>query len=173
MLARRLSAVLPSMTLAETLETTRIHRVAGRIGDRTAVVTTWPCRAPLQTIADIGLIGGRQVPTPGEGSRAHHGVLCLEARPEFRRHVLEALRQPLEDGVTKSPPPGRHGSGPVGRAGGSGTIQEDVRVGVIAWSGEPGCTRLSEGGRLMRGGVSVVQGMVEVGILQARDGLAA
>ena len=87
------------MTLAEAIETTRIHRVAGRTGDRTALVTTRPCRAPQQTISDVGLIGGGQVPLPGEVSLAHHGVLFLDELPEFRRHVLEVLRQPLEDGV--------------------------------------------------------------------------
>jgi magnesium chelatase family protein len=87
------------MRLAEALETTRIHRVAGRTGDRMAWVTTRPCRAPHHTISDVGLIGGGQVPRPGEVSLAHHGVLFLDARPACRRHVLEVLRQPLEDGV--------------------------------------------------------------------------
>ena len=81
------------------LETTRIHRVAGRTGARTALVTTRPCRAPHHTIADVGLIGGGQVPRPGDVSLAHHGMLLLDERPEFRRHVLEVLRQPLEEGV--------------------------------------------------------------------------
>jgi len=99
-LARRLITILPSMTLAEALKTTRIHRVAGRTGDRTALVTTTrPCRAPHHTISDAGLIGGGHVPMPGEVSLAHHGVLFLDELPEFRRHVLEVLRQPLEDGV--------------------------------------------------------------------------
>jgi magnesium chelatase family protein len=84
------------MSLAEALETTRIHSVAGLTGARTAVVTTCPCRAPPQTISDVGLIGGGQVPLPGEGSRVHHGMLFLDARPECGRHVLEVLRQPLE-----------------------------------------------------------------------------
>jgi magnesium chelatase family protein len=99
MVARRLTTMLPAMSLAEALETTRIHRVAGRTGARTAVVTTRPCRAPHHTIADVGLIGGGQVPMPGEVSLAHHGVLFLDARPEFKRHVLEVLRQPLEESV--------------------------------------------------------------------------
>src|SRR5262245_5041730 len=97
--ARRLTTILPAMTLAEAIETTRIHRVAGRTGDRTAVVTTRPCRAPHQTISAAGLIGGGQVPMPGDVSLAHHGVRFLDAWPECRRHVLEVLRQPLEDGV--------------------------------------------------------------------------
>jgi magnesium chelatase family protein len=74
-LARRLTTILPEMTLAEAIETTRIHNVAGLTGDRTAVVTTRPFRAPHHTISDAGLIGGGQVPMPGEVSLAHHGVL--------------------------------------------------------------------------------------------------
>jgi magnesium chelatase family protein len=100
MLARRLTTILPEMTLAEAIDTTRIHRVAGLTGGRTAFVTTRPCRAPHQTIAEVGLIGGGQVPMPGEVSRAHHGMLVLDALPACRRHVLEVLRQPLEEGVT-------------------------------------------------------------------------
>jgi magnesium chelatase family protein len=98
-LARRLDTMLPAMTLAEALETTRIHSVAGRTGARTALVTTRPCRAPPHPIAAMGLIGGGQVPRPGEVSLAHHGILFLDELPEFRRHVLEVLRQPLEEGV--------------------------------------------------------------------------
>jgi magnesium chelatase family protein len=73
MLARRLTTILPDMTLPEAIETTRIHSVAGLTGDRTAVVTTRPFRAPHHTISDVGLIGGGQVPLPGEVSLAHHG----------------------------------------------------------------------------------------------------
>jgi magnesium chelatase family protein len=98
-LARRLTTIVPAMTLAEAIETIRIHRVADLTGDRTALVTTRPFRAPHHTISDAGLIGGGHVPMPGEVSLAHHGVLFLDAWPEFRRHVLEVLRQPLEDGV--------------------------------------------------------------------------
>jgi magnesium chelatase family protein len=87
------------MTLAEAIETTRIHRAAGRTGDRTALVTTRPCRAPHHTLSDVGLIGGGQVPMPGEVSLAHNGVLFLDERPEFHRHVLEVLRQPLENSI--------------------------------------------------------------------------
>jgi magnesium chelatase family protein len=99
MLARRLTTMLPAMTLAEALETTRIHRVAGRTVDCTALVTTCPSRAPHHTISDAGLIGGGHVATPGDVSLAHHGVLLLDEQPEFRRHVLGVLRQSLEDGV--------------------------------------------------------------------------
>jgi magnesium chelatase family protein len=87
------------MTLAEALETTRLHRVAGLTGDRTALVTTPPCRAPHHTISDAWRIGGGQVPRPGDVSLAHNGVLFLDARPECRRHVLEVLRQPREGGI--------------------------------------------------------------------------
>ena len=97
--ACRLTTILPAMTLAEAIETTRIHRVAGLTGDRTALVTTRPFRAPHQTISDAGLIGGGHVPMPGEVSLAHNGVLFLDEWPEFRRHVLEVLRQPLEEGL--------------------------------------------------------------------------
>jgi hypothetical protein len=92
-LARRLTTILPAITLAEAIEATRLHRVAGLTGDRTALVTTRPCRAPHQTISDVGLIGGGHVPTPGDVSLAHHGMRCLDEWPECRRHVLAALRQ--------------------------------------------------------------------------------
>jgi magnesium chelatase family protein len=99
MLARRLTTILPAMTLAEAIETTRIHRVAGLTGDRTALVTTRPFRAPHHTISDAGLIGGGHVPMPSEMSLAHNDVRFLDELPEFRRHVLEVLRQPLDEGV--------------------------------------------------------------------------
>jgi magnesium chelatase family protein len=107
MLARRLTIILPAMTLAEAIETTRIHSVAGLTGDRTALVTTHPIRAPHHTISDVGLIGGGHVPMPGEVSLAHNGVLFLDELPEFRRHVLEVLRQPLEESVTRIQSPAR------------------------------------------------------------------
>jgi magnesium chelatase family protein len=99
MLARRLTTILPEMSVAEAIETTRIHSVAGLTDGRTALVTSRPFRAPHHTISDVGLIGGGQIPLPGEVSLAHHGVLFLDELPEFRRHVLEVLRQPLEEGV--------------------------------------------------------------------------
>jgi magnesium chelatase family protein len=86
---------------AAALDTTRIHRVAGRTDGRTALVTSRPFRAPHHTISDVGLIGGGHVPMPGEVSLAHNGVLFLDELPEFRRHVLEVLRQPLEKGFTQ------------------------------------------------------------------------
>jgi magnesium chelatase family protein len=91
--------ILSAMTLDEDLETARIHRVAGLTGRQTAWVTTRPCRAPPHTISDVGLIGGGQLPMPGEVSLAHHDILFLDELPEFKRHVLEVLRQPLEDGI--------------------------------------------------------------------------
>jgi magnesium chelatase family protein len=100
MLAWRLITMLPAMTLPDAPDTTRLHRLAGRTGDHTALVTTRPCRAPHHPSSDVGLIGGGQAPIPGEGSLAHHGVLFLDELPESRRHVLEVLRQPLEDGIT-------------------------------------------------------------------------
>jgi magnesium chelatase family protein len=77
MLARRLTTILPARTLAEAIETTRIHRVAGLTGDRTALVTARPFRGPHHTSSDVGLIGGGHIPMPGEVSLAHHGVLFL------------------------------------------------------------------------------------------------
>jgi magnesium chelatase family protein len=102
--------MVPTMTLAEALKTIRIHRVAGRTGARTALVTTRPFRAPHHTIAGVGLIGGGPVPRPGDMSRAHQGVRLLNARPECRRHVLEVLRQPLEESLTEIRSPARHKS---------------------------------------------------------------
>jgi len=99
MLACHLATIVPEMTLAEPLETTRIHRVAGVTGCHAACVTTRPFRAPHHPISDVGLIGGGQIPMPGEVSRAYHGTLCLEERPEGTRHGLAGLRQPLEEGV--------------------------------------------------------------------------
>jgi magnesium chelatase family protein len=100
-LARRLIIILPAITLADALETTRIHRDPGLTGDRTAWVTTRPFRAPHHTISDAGLIGGGHVPMPGDVLLAHNSVLFLDEWPEFRRHVLEVLRQPLEEGLTR------------------------------------------------------------------------
>jgi magnesium chelatase family protein len=97
MLAKRLPSILPALSLAEALETTKIHSVTGALGGH-ALVSTRPFRAPHHTISDAGLVGGGTIPRPGEASLAHHGVLFLDEAPEFRRNVLEVLRQPIEDG---------------------------------------------------------------------------
>jgi len=98
MLARRIPTILPPPTLEESLETTQIHSVAGSLPNGTALMATRPFRSPHHTISDAGLIGGGTIPTPGEVSLAHRGVLFLDELPEFRKSTLESLRQPLEDG---------------------------------------------------------------------------
>jgi len=97
MLAKRLPTILPDLTLVEALETTKIHSVMGTLNGQ-AIIATRPFRSPHHTISDAGLVGGGTVPKPGEVSLAHNGVLFLDELPEFRRNVLEVMRQPLEDG---------------------------------------------------------------------------
>ena len=98
MLAKRLATILPPFTLAEALETTKIHSIVGLLESGQALVTRRPFRAPHHTASDAGLLGGNINPTPGEISLANHGVLFLDELPEFKRSVLETMRQPLEEG---------------------------------------------------------------------------
>ena len=97
MMAKRLPSILPPLSLAEALETTKIHSVAGSLKSGTTLLTTRPYRAPHHTISQVALVGGGTYPTPGEISLAHNGVLFLDELPEFNRNVLEVMRQPLED----------------------------------------------------------------------------
>ncbi|MCY4780856.1 YifB family Mg chelatase-like AAA ATPase [Sphingobacterium sp. UT-1RO-CII-1] len=96
MLAKRLPSILPPLSLEESLETTKIHSVAGRLSAQSTIMTTRPFRSPHHTISDVALVGGGSNPQPGEISLSHHGVLFLDELPEFKRSVLEVMRQPLE-----------------------------------------------------------------------------
>ena len=97
MLAKRLPSILPPMTLSEALETTKIHSVVGRVKDNTGLMSQRPFRSPHHTISNVALVGGGSYPQPGEISLSHNGVLFLDELPEFKREVLEVMRQPLED----------------------------------------------------------------------------
>ena len=99
MIAKRISSILPVMTLEESLEATKIHSIAGTLPPHCALIARRPFRSPHHTISDAGLLGGGTHPMPGEVSLSHRGVLFLDELPEFHRNVLEVLRQPLEDGV--------------------------------------------------------------------------
>ncbi len=99
MLAKRLPGILPPPSLQEALETTKIHSVAGKLGKNASLIPVRPFRSPHHTISDVALVGGGSFPQPGEISLAHNGVLFLDELPEFKRTVLEVLRQPLEDRV--------------------------------------------------------------------------
>lgn len=99
MLAKRMSGILPPLSLQEALETTKIHSVAGKMTANDTLITSRPFRSPHHTISDVALVGGGGNPQPGEISLAHNGVLFLDELPEFKRSVLEVMRQPLEDRV--------------------------------------------------------------------------
>jgi magnesium chelatase family protein len=101
MMARRVGGILPQLTFEEALEVTSIHSVAGLIPAGAGLLSARPFRAPHHTVSDVALVGGGTLPRPGEISLAHHGVLFLDEMPEFSRHVLEVLRQPLEEGTVR------------------------------------------------------------------------
>lgn len=97
MMAKRLPTILPPLTLAESLETTQVHSIAGKLGADTSLIAQRPFRAPHHTISEVALVGGGSTPQPGEITLAHHGVLFCDELPEFNKSTLEVLRQPLED----------------------------------------------------------------------------
>ena len=96
-MAKRLPSILPPLSLSESLETTQIHSIAGKIGKGEGLISQRPFRSPHHTISEVALVGGGQSPLPGEISLAHNGVLFADELPEFNKHTLEVLRQPLED----------------------------------------------------------------------------
>lgn len=99
MMARRMPSILPDLSFEESLETTKIHSIAGMLSKNTPLITTRPYRSPHHTISSVSLVGGGRIPKPGEISLAHNGVLFLDELPEFNKNTLEVLRGPLEDGI--------------------------------------------------------------------------
>ena len=117
MLAKRLPTILPEMTFEESIETTKIHSVAGILNNKNPIISVRPFRSPHHTISSVGLTGGGTVPKPGEISLAHNGVLFLDELPEFKRQAMEALRQPIEDGKIT-----------VSRVSGSATYPSEIML---------------------------------------------
>ncbi|MCQ2440750.1 MAG: YifB family Mg chelatase-like AAA ATPase [Clostridia bacterium] len=117
MLAKRLPTILPEMTFEESIETTKIHSVAGVLNNKNPFISVRPFRSPHHTISSVGLTGGGSIPKPGEISLAHNGVLFLDELPEFKRQAMEALRQPIEDGRIT-----------VSRASGSATYPSEIML---------------------------------------------
>ena len=103
MMAKRLPSILPPLSLGESLETTKIHSVAGKLNRGSSLISQRPFRDPHHTISQVAMVGGGSFPQPGEISLAHNGVLFLDELPEFNRGVLEVLRQPLKTGRLPSP----------------------------------------------------------------------
>ncbi len=135
MLARRMPSILPPMVRGEAVETTKVHSVAGLTGPTDPpLLTERPFRSPHHTVSDAGLVGGGSVPRPGEASLAHNGVLFLDELPEFRRNVLEVLRQPLEDGSVT-----------IARA--TGTLTFPARFTLVAAMNPCPCGYLTDPGR--------------------------
>ena len=97
MLAKRLPTILPPLSLQEALETTKIHSVSGKLPENSTLISKRPFRSPHHTISDVALVGGGSIPQAGEISLAHNGVLFLDELPEFKRSVLEVMRQPMEE----------------------------------------------------------------------------
>ena len=97
MLARRIPSILPDMSFEEALQTTRIHSSVGLLNHGQSLIATRPFRSPHHTLSDVAMVGGGAIPKPGEVSLTHNGILFLDELPEFKRNVLEVLRQPLED----------------------------------------------------------------------------
>jgi magnesium chelatase family protein len=132
MLAKRLATILPPLTLEEALETTKVHSIVGLMEPGQALVVRRPFRSPHHTASGAGLLGGTINPTAGEISLAHHGVLFLDELPEFKRSVLETLRQPLEEGRVT-----------ISRAAGTVTFPSQFMLGgrIGVNTGKPSCGR--------------------------------
>jgi magnesium chelatase family protein len=139
LLARLLPTILPPLELEEAVECTAIHSVAGTLPSELGIVAQRPFRAPHHSVSEAGLVGGGDVPRPGEVSLAHHGVLFLDELAEFRRAAIEALRQPLEDGkvcIARARPRLVSGAAIVG----GGREPLPLRVSILATLARRGCS---------------------------------